>query len=448
MLRFDQILRIFLVLAVFVLNPNTSEAALPSTDTIRIYFEGINTEKIQVTYALDQPVHSLQLLSTPNQSRADFWKAKSDDFELAHLSGNDVIRRTDGKLFETVAFVVDIVDISLPNYYRPFSPLFESNNGLVAHTGQYFVCRNICGDTTTTWQIEIEAVNKNIIHYQGASISKASWQDSGDGRPFYVGSMSPIESEYLVAIIDPGLPAKLKTILDAELPSLIDRLGEKFEALKTKPLVFATYHRGDPERRGFQGGVLNKTVFMHWWGTNLEQRINENDTLWFIAHEIAHFYQSQQSAVDVDEVAWIHEGFAELMAANLLAQTNDDLKSYVQHRYRAAKESCATGLEITPIGKATQLKQFDLHYKCGLLLHRFISQNTNGILSVFELWNRYRAAIDRGMPPSKQTYLDVVKQFLQKDDFLVLQTIVGSETAPSEVIKRFLEGSTFSTKSE
>jgi len=84
-----------------------------------------------------------------------------------------------------------------------------------------------------------------------------------------------------------------------------------------------------------------------------------------------------------------------------------------------------------------------LHYKCGLLLHQFIIHKAQQRLTVFELWNRYRAAIDLGMQPSQHTYLNVVKQVLQKEDFLILQTIVGSELAPTEVIKQFLEDSSF-----
>jgi len=269
------------------------------------------------------------------------------------------------------------------------------------------------------------------------------WQDSEDGRSFYLGPKLPIETDYLVAIIDPGLPDKLKTMLHTELPAIIDRLGKEFTPLKTKPLVFATYNSGDPERRGHQGGVLNKTIFMHWWVPDLPKRIDERDELWFFAHEIAHVYQHQNSKVDVDEVAWIHEGFAELMAAKLLAQTNEELNDYAQGRFDNAKANCAAGLEVTPLGKATALKQFDLHYKCGLLLHRFISQNANEALSVFELWNRYRAAIDNGIAPSKQTYLNVVEKLLQKEDFSLLQTVVGSELVQNEAIEQFLAKSNF-----
>jgi len=432
-----------LILVLFLFTAIPVNATPPNTDNIRIQLTEINAEKFEVAYTLDRATHSLHLRTTPDRSRSGFWNAKSDEFKLIHLEGNDVIKRLDDKPFQAVNFVVNVVDISLPVYYRPFAPLFENKNGVVVHTGQYFVCASYCANTPTTWQVEINAVNKNIVHYEGISVSEASWEDRGDGRSFYVGTKLPIESDNLVAIIDPELPAKLKTLLDTELPSLIDRLGSKFEALETKPLVFATYNRGDPERSGFQGSVLNRTIFMHWWGLNLEERINESGELWFIAHEIAHFYQSQKSAVDVDEVAWIHEGFAELMAASLLAQTNDDLRSYVQDRYSQASTDCATGLEATPIGKATELKQFDLHYKCGLLLHQFIIHKAQQRLTVFELWNRYRAAIDLGMQPSQHTYLNVVKQVLQKEDFLILQTIVGSELAPTEVIKQFLEDSSF-----
>ncbi len=413
-------------------------AATTNTEQVFIHISAINTEKLQVRYTLNRAVESIHFLVTPDQSRATFWKANSDDFELTHIDGRDFIKRSDGKPFKTAVFVVKIVDISLPNYYRPFSPMFDRNNGLVMHTGQYFVCTNTCGERTT-WQFKVSAPNKNIIHHEGASVSVASWQDTDDGRSFYLGSRTPIESENLIAIVDPGLPNNLTKILSGQLPTLTDLMGEKLETLQSKPLVFATYDSDTPERRGFQGGVLNKTVFMHWWGPDLDQRINENDELWFIAHEIAHFYQSQKSAVDVDDDAWIHEGFAELMAGELLAQTNVALKNYVENRYLSASADCLKGLKATPLAKATQLKQFDLHYQCGLLLHRFIGQKAIIRLDVFQLWNLYRTAINQGLKPSRETYLSVVKQLLSTKDFVILKTIIGHKIVTNKTTDYFIE---------
>lgn len=438
-----QTLRKVLLVSVFLVTFNAYGAESAVTENIRILLEKVSVKELHVKYVLGRATRSLHMRATPDQSRSRFWHASSDEFELIQIDGVDIIRRVDGELFQTAKFTIDIVDISLPKYYRPFSPMFESKDGLVVHTGQYFVCMDVCKNAPTTWQLEITAKDQNIIHHQSRTVSRATWQDSGDGRSFYIGPKKPIVSESLVAVIDSGLPDKLTRILDANLPFVIDELGTKFEAPKSKPLLFATYNRGDPERSGFQGGVLSKTVTMHWWGLNLAERISESDELWFIVHEISHFYQSQESDVDNDEVAWIHEGFAELMAAKLIANSNEEMRDYVTSRYQAAKEVCEKGLETIPLGKANQLKKFDLHYKCGMLLHRFVSANANVELSVFELWNRYRAAINTGKPPSKQTYLDVVKEILPREKFLVLHTIVQKELAPKEVVTKLLEGSDF-----
>jgi len=304
-------------------------------------------------------------------------------------------------------------------------------------------------NTSTVWQLEVLAPNQNIVHYQNVTSDKSSWQDTHDGRPFYVGPQTPLESDNLIAIIDPGLPDKLKTMLEVNLPNLIDRLAKNFEPSKSeltkanKPLVFASYNVGDPERSGFQGGVLNDTVSMHWYGLNLDERINESAELWFFAHEIAHFYQHSGSNIDVDDIAWVHEGFAELMAASLLSDTNSDLNAYVQNRYELAKKQCASELKHTPIGKATELHKFDLHYKCGLLLHRFILNNSSEKLSVFDLWNRYRVAIDQGSEPSKQSYLNIVQPLLDEQEFAVLNVIIADELAPSATVEHFLKHADF-----
>ena len=321
--------------------------------------------------------------------------------------------------------------------------MFDSSDGLVVHTGQYFVCADSCDRTPTIWQLQITAPNKNVVNRQGVYISTASWQDDYDGSTFYVGPRLPNETESLRSIVDPGLPSQLKTMLTVELPRLIELLGKYFKALPSKPLVFATYNEGAPELSGFQGGVLNKTVNLHWWGVALDQRVRESDELWFIIHEIAHFYQSQESEVDVDEDAWIHEGFAELMAAMILTETDKAFEAYVQQRFNRAKAECERGLVVTSIGKATQMKQFDLHYTCGLLLHRFISQHSTEKLTVFDLWNRYRAAINQGKEPSRKTYLEVAKQILSEEDYSVLRSITGLNLPSGVVIDQFFANSTF-----
>lgn len=436
------VLKILLLINCCFFSLNVDATKLLSKENVRIHFSEISGDKLNIEYTLDSSVSQLYLKTTPDQSRAEFWKPESNEFVLSHVSGNDIIQRADGKSFKTATFVIDIVDISLPKYYRPFSPFFKRDDGLVIHTGQYFACSNLCDKTPTTWAIEITAKDANIVHYQDVGFSKVTWQDNGDGRSFYVGPQAPVESENLIAMIDSGLPEKLHTILNRELPNLVDVMAEKFETFKSKPLVFASYNIGDPARRGYQGGVLNKTVMLHWWGVNLEQRIDESDTLWFIIHEIAHFYQHQEFKVDVDEVAWIHEGFADIMAAELLADDGDKYKEYVHTRFEHAKSECAAGLKTTPLGKATDLKKFDLHYKCGLLLHRYISQSANQSVTVFDLWNRYRLAINQGLPASKETYLSVVEGLLEDDEFSVLETIVGNKIPPSDAVRLLMNGST------
>ena len=420
---------------------NLISAAHSSDDTVQISIVELNNEQFKVSYTLNREVNRLYFHATPNGARADFWFNESDQFELVQVSDNDLIKRTDDGLFKTVSFIVKVVDITLTQYYRPFSPMLDQSNGVVVHSGQYFVCLELCSNASTSWQVEVLAQDKNIVHFQGAFPEQASWQDIGDGRTFYVGPQLPLESDNLMAVIDSGLPDKLKALLENRLPNIIDRLADKFETPPSKfnkPLVFASYNVGDPERSGSQGGVLNQTISMHWYGLNLEERINENAELWFFTHEIAHLYQHLGSKVDVDEIAWVHEGFAELMAASLLLEVNDELNAYVQSRYNLAKDQCAKGLKSTPIGRATELKEFDLHYKCGMLLHRFILNNAIEELTVFDLWKRYRSAINQGELPSKQTYLKLIKPLLSEQKFLILTTIVANELAPNSTIEQFL----------
>ena len=62
---------------------------------------------------------------------------------------------------------------------------------------------------------------------------------------------------------------------------------------------------------------------------------------------------------------------------------------------------------------------------------------------MFDLWNRYRIAIDQGGEPSKQSYLNIVQPLLDEQEFAVLNVIIADELAPSATVEHFLKHADF-----
>jgi hypothetical protein len=112
---------------------------------------------------------------------------------------------------------------------------------------------------------------------------------------------------------------------------------------------------------------------MHFDGENAKARVAAGDPLWldwFFAHEAAHLFQRDKSGKPVsdDDIAWMHEGGAEAMAALAMVRRGTIERAYVLSREEGAEKACAAGLAATPLSRASAEGKFDLHYQCGLIL--------------------------------------------------------------------------------
>jgi len=85
MVRLNNTSRALCILILFSIFTHASEETSPPINEVAIHLAEIGTEDLEVSYTLDRPVDSLQLRTTPDQSRADFWRAKSKHFELIQL---------------------------------------------------------------------------------------------------------------------------------------------------------------------------------------------------------------------------------------------------------------------------------------------------------------------------------------------------------------------------
>lgn len=365
-----------------------------------------------VTYTLNEPATQLMLLRSPNQSRAERWKPLDANIDITWQHGSEVIISKNGQPFSEAAFVLDASYTPLPKDYAPFSPF--SNGGMLVHTARFFACVDECTSAHHEWPMAVTMTTDDYLLINGERhMNFYQWLDRDSGRAIYIGQQPPETFSALVAIIDPILPSSLQNALLTELPLMMNYFTDHLGELSQTPTLFASYSGYAGEFYGHQGGVLPHQVFMHWYGDGALDNLDEHNTLWFFAHEIAHLFQGVGLHYSSSDEAWIHEGAAELMAY-LYSDSKFQQDSALLHRaIEAAQLQCTS---TWPAGEAfvdVARIDFKTHYTCGLVANAELHAQlqANGVPEgIFSLWEAYSALIKNGEPADSSTYFAAFEQ--------------------------------------
>lgn len=365
-----------------------------------------------VTYQLNEPVTQLEFVRSPNESRAARWQPLTENIEIAWRNGSEVIRSKNGEAFSEAAFILDASYTTLPKDYAPFSPF--SDGGMLIHTARFFACADQCGAAHHEWPMAVSLTTNDYMLVDGQlRLDFYEWLDRDSGRAIYIGSQPPETFSALVAIIDPALPSSLRESMITELPMIMSYYTKQLGALSQTPTLFASYSDFNGDYYGHQGGVLPNQVFMHWYGKQALTNVDEQNTLWFFAHEIAHLFQGAGLKYSSSDEAWIHEGAAELMSYlytdTKLARSNQ----LVQEAVRKAQTECVASWPASEPFINVGRVNFKAHYSCGLVanadLHAQLQANGVGS-GIFALWEVYSTMVSDGAPASSETYFAAFEQ--------------------------------------
>ena len=353
--------------------------------------------------------------------------------------------KKDGSQFTEVSLYLTPTYKHLSKDYAPFSPY--SQGGLLIYTGRLFACIDTCSDDVNQWQFSMQVPDGEHIIVGGKVHSGAtSWLDSNDGMNVYVGTQKPMETESVIAVIDQGLPQKIKLSLDSDIPRLMrffeKRLG-KIEGIK--PTLFASYANIDGHSS--QGGTLPNQIFMHWDVNNLDKKVKDskflNDTIWFFAHEVAHLYQ-QSSKGDIygeSHESWLHEGHADWLAALALLALYPETNAYVSNRIDSFRNHCAKGISDFPLAEAADNGRFDLYYTCGLLVHQAIDMalQKSSDKDIFSLWVKFRQQAESGDKKGMEVFLGLLEDWTSREFVTKIKKVITIKLEnPEDAIKQIV----------
>ena len=397
--------------------------------------------QVTADYRLPEVTTALHFPQELGGYRAEVWRPVDGAFRWRKEGEGERIERTDGRPFRRVAFTIAIDYRALPKSYAPFSPF--SQGGALVHSGQFHACPTAPCEKPASLPIRIEALGETIGVEGRRSSDREHFVSSDEGTNIFIGTLEPVEADGFVAIIDPGLPAAARQHLDRSLPKAIQDFASIYGPLSFKPELYVSID-DQPEKDGHissQGGTLPKQIFMHFDGENAKERVAADNPLWldwFFAHEAAHLFQQDKSGklVGEDRFAWMHEGGADAMAALAMVRRGPVERAYVLNRVEEAEKSCADGLAMTTLSKASAEGKFDLHYQCGLILWLAINQDLRraGKDGLADVNRALFAAVRDGEPWSEPAFFKLVAE-LGASPSMMKWVMMLADGSPSDALK-------------
>ena len=395
--------------------PNKSE---PKPE-LKIVITKSTNNHWHLSYRLNKPAKRLSFIRNPDNSRITRWQPISKDFEIIYKNNKEYIVRKDAKAFDLTEFTLTPTYKPLAKDYGPFSPY--SNGGLTFHSGRFFACINECDNDLNQWHLTLYIPKgEHLIANNNIYTDSYSWIGSNSGQNIYVGKQKPIKTDSVIAIIDPALPNVIKDSLGKDIPKLMNYFEKHLGNLQgDKPTLFASYAK--VAGHSSQGGTLPGQIFMHWNINTLEERVKDKNyaykTLWFFAHEIAHYFQGNgQSMLSNNRAdSWIHEGNADYLAALALNEVYPHTKDYVNEKVASFEHYCVEGLNKMALKDAADNSNFALFYTCGFFINQTLDRalKTNGS-DIYTLWKNTQNAVKQGAPRGSETFLSLAEQKTSK----------------------------------
>ena len=403
--------------------------------------------KWTLTYQTHKPASRLSFVRNPDNSRIERWKPITSDFEIVSIENQEYLIKKDGSNFNKVSLLLTPTYKHLSKDYAPFSPY--SSDGSLIYTGRLFACIDTCRDEVNQWQLSMQVPEGEHMIVAGKVLTGAtSWIDTDDGMNVYVGSQKPIETQNVIAVIDHGLPERIKRSLDTDIPKLMNYFEQRLGEIKgVKPTLFASYANIDGHSS--QGGTLPNQIFMHWNLNNLNKKAKDNkfhnDTIWFFAHEVAHLYQRSSTGNIFGESheSWLHEGHADWLAALALLELYPETNEYVTDKIDKFRTHCAEGLANFPLAEAAEKGRFDLYYTCGFLIHQAIdlALRKNSDEDIYSLWIEFRQQVEKGNRKGSETFLALTEKWTSKELVHKIKEVIENKLSiPEDALKQLSIG--------
>ena len=204
------------------------------------------------------------------------------------------------------------------------------------------------------------------VLYGGRRRSSVSIETEGDGSYILFGAIEPIVTDAMALVIDPQLPAWLRTAIAAATPPILARYAAALgPAPGPKPTIMVSWSGPTPGRSSMGGGALSGLIVMRFEGAGVlagDVRARQSN-LWFIAHESAHFWLGQAIRYRNGYESWITEGGADLLAIRAIAAVDPTYDARAQ--LQSAIDECIRLSAGRGVARALDRNEHRAYYGCG-----------------------------------------------------------------------------------
>jgi hypothetical protein len=206
-----------------------------------------------------------------------------------------------------------------------------------------------------------------VLH-AGRRMPSVTLDSAESGTYVLFGRAEPLVTGTITTVIDPQLPEWLRGALTRSTPAILDSYAAALGPLAgPRPMILANWRGASPQSVVMSGSALPGLIVMSFEGERLlkEDSGARARTLWFIAHEAAHFWLGQTVRHAGPADAWIVEGGADLLAARAVAAIDPafDWRAELQREV----DDCVTLTVGRGIESAVERSEFRAHYACGAI---------------------------------------------------------------------------------
>lgn len=312
----------------------------------------------------DRPVDRFRLSS---------WSPADAAFELqVDDKGVAELRRKDGEPFSCAAVDVRTWKERPEKNYYAFSPF--SDGGMSVYTGYYMPSFLRDGE----WQEALLAAE-----YIGRHGEQVISREPGllVEQFVYFGRQPIVQTPSLLAVIDPAMPADARQNILDTIPAVNRLLAEQFNFRPASPyMIFMATELDVFDGFSSKGGALLNQVLFTLKGRYVTQHLKKNPKHFpkKTAHEIVHLWQWEhwKESLGQDQ-PWIPEGGADALAFEVMRLTAIYDEQEYQKAWQDTEVQCADLLRKASIHSGPQNGQFDVVYRCGAVVNRYIGAMLN-----------------------------------------------------------------------
>ncbi|MGF1543380.1 MAG: hypothetical protein ACFB00_02540 [Parvularculaceae bacterium] len=343
-----------------------SRAAPVSAD---ISFEALPDGDWRVTYDFSGLTSSVDLGPSLDGFRARDWRPTAGSaVSIVASRGRDVLRGP--RPFAKAAFVVTPKAIDAARAYDPIAPM--GADAALIYTGHFIPWANGRRAPST---LTVRAPPGRFAAAFGEAAPVLRDWSSPLGRPayIYVGPQPPIASGGVLGAIDPATPDWLAREAEIFAVEAFGALERAFAwALPATPNFFLAFEPGGaPGRAAYAGDALpaqfRMTLTGGAWGAPSDWA---RDLFRLgVAHEAAHLWQTAARPKVEGVPDWIHEGGANVLAADVMVSLGYWDAAKRAGRIVEARAKCAHALPGRSLDEAAAAGDVDAIYACGEALN-------------------------------------------------------------------------------